>query len=103
MPDVALEHRGPLIIVRKKKAPLEMPKGANVFKGRCARCSKMWLYRVGNMGAPEVVSDQTENSVRAMNIFLAYTRRGIGPCCMKVDDRLYIAANAGNVYYERLE
>jgi hypothetical protein len=102
--DVSLERSrtSPLIIV-KAHAPLSLPKEAKTFHGRCTVCGKAWLYRVGDIDAHEVVSDATEAKARALNLFAAYTRRGIGPCCMKPNDRLFIAKHAGSVYYERLD
>jgi hypothetical protein len=100
---VTLERRGPLIIVHEKPAPLTMPRKAHTFNDRCSLCGKLWRYTVGDVDAYEVRDDITENKARALNLFLAYRKRGIGPCCMKVDDRLFIAANASFVLYERLD
>jgi hypothetical protein len=97
---VALEHRGPLIIVHEKPAPLTLPRQAHVFEARCSRCGKLWRYTVGDMNAYAVTSDLTENKARALNLFLAYRKRGVGPCCMKPDDRLFIASNASYVIYD---
>ena len=101
--DVSLERKGPLIIVRGEPAPLALSKQQKTFKSRCQVCGKAWLYRVGDIDAHEVVSDATEAKARALNLFLSYTRRGIGPCCIPPNDRIYIARHAGSVYYERLD
>jgi hypothetical protein len=101
--DVRVERKGPLLIVRGEPAPLALPKEAKTFEGRCTRCGKMWRYRVGDIDAHEVVSDATEAKARALNLFAAYTRKGIGPCCIPPNDRIYIAKHAGSVYYERLD
>lgn len=97
-------RKGPTIIV-PHKAPLTMPAGqSSTRRGKCSKCGKEWLFRVGNMDTYGAVdSDEDENRARALNKFLAYIRKGICPCCWTSDDRIFIAKHARSVYYERLD
>ena len=99
---VEISRRGPIIIVREQR-DYTLNGREHVFLDRCKRCGKLWRYTVGEMGADRVINDATDNQARAVSLFKQYRDRGIGPCCMKPDHRLFIAKHARFVMYERLD
>ena len=102
MPAVEMSRHGPLIIVREKK-DYTLSGREHVFLDRCKRCGQMWRYTVGEVGTDRVIDEHTDNQARAVSLFRQYRSKGIGPCCMKADHRLFIAKHARFVMYERLD
>ena len=102
MPAVEMVRHGPLIIVREQK-DYTLKGKEHVFLDRCKVCGKMWKYHIGEVGTERVIDDASDNQARAVSLFKQYRDRGVGPCCMKPEHRLFIAKHARFVMYERLD
>lgn len=98
---VELKRQGPIIIVKEKPSPLLLPRKERVFNARCSKCGKWYEYRVGNLSVDEIRDEETDDRARALSLYKSYRERGIGPCCMKDEDRVFIARHAGSAFYHR--
>ena len=90
----------PLIIINAQNEPLILPRDIYFRRGFCFDCHKPYVWRArGLEPGTALTEEEFENKSRAQSLWLHYTKKGVGPCCVPDADRQFIALNAKAVTY----
>ncbi len=90
----------PLIIVRKKREPLIIPREILNSHGHCLNCGRPYGWRVRGIDPSTARSEQEfEEKERAWSLWLQYRKKGWCDRCVPEAHRKFIAAHCSSVVY----